>query len=142
MTQSQESNESLASMHSLLGLTRARAEALAQAQADLLQHVEAIRQAWFSRAKGTAESATDLLTRCAKCSNPGEAAALYSEWLSERIEAFFADNRRFADQWLALFDIALAPLKAAHIDGGNAAAETQAAQPTAEPKTRSRAASA
>jgi len=142
MTQSQQNNESWTGMHDLLGISRARADAMVQAQADLLKHIEALQQTLLERAKLAAESGANIAARCAKCSNLGEAAGLYGEWLSERMQTFFADNRRFADQWLALFDAAIAPLKGAQAETTGTPVEGPAAEPVAEPAARSRAARA
>ena len=143
MTQSQQSNESIPGMRDILGIGPARVEAMTQAHTELLKQLEVMQQGWLSRAKGAAESAADLVARCAKCSNAGEIAGFYNEWLLKRIEAFFADNRHFADQWLALVDAAMAPLKAAQAETGSKATESApAAEPVAEPTGRSRAARA
>ena len=140
MTQSQQSNESWTDVRDLFG--RARADAMLKAQADLLKQVEALHQAWLGRVKSAAESVADLVKRCAKCTNPGEVAGLYNEWQRERMETFFADSRGLADQWLHLFDSAMAPLKAAQGETESKPVETGAAEADAESATRSRAARA
>lgn len=145
MTQSQQNNESWSGMRENLAffaLDRARADAIARAHSDLTKQIEDMQQAWLGRFKGAAESAQSLAARCAKCSNPGEAAGLYSEWVGERMEAFFADSRRFADQWLHLFDAAMAPLRAAQATAEDKAAAHHAEPAVATTAERSRAARA
>jgi len=143
MTRSQQTNESWSGMRdnmAFFAFDRARADAITRAQSDLMKQVEEMQQAWLGRLKGAAEAAQALVTRCAKCSNPGEAAGLYSEWVSERMEAMFADSRRFADQWMQLVDTAMAPLRAAQATAEDKTAAPEAvAASTAE---RSRAARA
>ncbi len=142
MTQSQQNNESWTGMHDFMAVGRARADAMAKAQAELRQQFEALQQAWLGHVKLHAESVVDLVKRCSKCSNPGEAAGLYNEWLGERIEALFAGNRHLADQWLHLFDTAIAPLKAAQAAANGKPVEAEAAEAAAEAPARSRAARA
>ena len=147
MKGTQQIRESWAAMRDnmpFLAVGRAQADAMLQAQTDVVEHLEEMQHAWLANAKQAAESISDLAARCAKCSNPGEVASLYSEWLNKRMEAFLADGRRLSDQWMRLFDVAFAPLKAAQGAAEQAAGKTEAGaeEAAAETDKRSRAAGA
>ncbi|HYM32413.1 MAG TPA: phasin family protein [Candidatus Cybelea sp.] len=116
MKKPQQINDSWPGMRenlAFMAVGRAHADAMLQAHAEVMKQIEDMHKAWFSTAKEATESATDLANRCVKCSSPGEAAGLYSEWVNQRMEQFFTDSRRFADQLLTMYDSAMTPLKAA-----------------------------
>jgi hypothetical protein len=121
---------------------RGQAETALTTQADLLRQVQDLQKAWIEIAQEVAKSSADVLSRCAKCGNPGEAARLYSDWISQQMDSLFADSRRLGEQWLQLYDTALAPLKA--MQGGETAGkhtdetarETNKGKDTAAGRTR------
>ena len=96
----------------MLSAGRARSEALLKAQNDLMQQVEGLNRNLLDSIQQATAATSDFAKRAAECSNPGEVAALYSDWITQRTEAMFAESRRFAELWMKMFDAATTPLKA------------------------------
>jgi hypothetical protein len=126
-----ESSPNVNEFWAFASANRAQAENALKTQADLLKQMQDMQKAWIGIVQELGKSSADLASRCAKCSNPGEAARIYSDWLSEQMESLFADSRRLGEQWLQLFDTALAPLKAMQ-SGASAGHDTDEA--AREPK--------
>lgn len=47
----------------------------------------------------------DLATRLIHCNDPAEAMSVYRDWMNARRDAFLADSKGLAAQWLKLCDI-------------------------------------
>jgi len=127
MTKQLQTNESPFSMafnEELLSAGRARADAMMKANTELLKQVEGLQRSLLDSIQQAAGATTDFTQRASRCGNPGEVAALYNEWLTQRMEAAFAESRRFAEMWLKMFDAVAMPLKA----GGGTGAAKQPAQ--------------
>jgi hypothetical protein len=81
---------------------REQMQTMLDANRKLMQQVEEINRGWAASVKQTMDSGSELTSRLISCTNPAEAASLYSDWLRERTETFVSDSRRLGEMWMGL----------------------------------------
>jgi phasin protein len=75
-----------------------QADALIAMQRDLTSLVEEANRNWLARAELERDLASDLATKLSTAKTPPDAAKMYQEWMSRRIQTLAEDGRKlFAD---------------------------------------------
>ncbi len=91
------------------GFAKLGAENFAKIQSALHHILEETNRHWIERAKSEAELASELMAKLANVRSVPDAATIYQEWATQRMQRlaedtqkFFADSQKIASAWTKL----------------------------------------
>src|SRR5262245_48632145 len=89
---------------------KASAENFSTAQKELGDTFSEANQLWLARAKAEGDSVSDLMTKLTAARSMADIAAVYQEWMTQRVQRLAedgqmlaADSQKFMTAWTKLF---------------------------------------
>ena len=76
------------------GFAKIGAENFAKIQKELNDFLEETNRHWIARAKSEAEFASELMTKLSNARSIPDAAAVYQEWVTQRMQRLAEDNQK------------------------------------------------
>lgn len=127
-SESNESEHLMQMQADFLASQKARLDAFAKAQTEVMKQIETINREVLSDWQEIAEQAREIASQAA--SSPSDAPRIYYEWFTGQFERMVEQSRRFSNQWMALLQNSVTHLQ----NGGTEQPTTTAAAKPAAPR--------